>query len=65
MFDGLIENIKKIKSWERVDFFFFGGGGSSEKNDHFEGGHVKKIGKLRGVMQFLYASQIPPAPPPS
>jgi len=64
MFDGLIENIKKIKSWERVDFFL--GGGASEKNDIFEGGHVKKIGKLRGVMQFLYdASQIPPAPPPS
>ena len=41
------------------------GGGSTKKITASRGGHVKKIGKLRGVMQFLNgASRIPPAPPP-
>ena len=47
----------------------WGGGGveSSEKiTASREGGHVKKIGKLRDVVQFLNGdSRIPVAPPPS
>ena len=46
-------------------FFFFFGGGSSKKIYCFKGGPVKKIGKLRGVIQFLNgASRNPPAPLP-
>ena len=58
--------MKKAKIWERV--FLWGRGGSHPKKLLLQRkeGHVKKIGKLREVMQFLNGdSHVPLAPPPS
>ena len=62
----IIKNIKKVKSWERVNIFVFcGGRGGHPKKMTGEGGAArKKIDKLRRVTRFLYdAFQMPPAPP--
>ena len=63
--EGKLENIKKVKSWGRVNFS--GGGDSFKKMTAIRGGgHVKKLVSRGGVMQFLNgASQIPTSPPPS
>ena len=69
-----LENTEKPKIWERVFFLCVcvgggGGGGLSHPKKLLlqgRGGHVKKIGKLREVMQFLNDdSRIPIATPPS
>ena len=63
--------MKKAKIWERV--IFCGGGGGGGGGSHpkklllqRKEGYVKKIGKLREVMQFLNGdSHVPLAPPTS
>ena len=63
---GIIENIKKVKSWGRVIFLCVVSGGSSKKITAIRGDHVKKLASWGGVMRFLkWCFPNPTSPPPS